>query len=80
MGMMCKCLAPGVQHRHESQLRAKVLGVGCDTQQRLRGGAEQHAIDRLLVLQREGGELVREGEHGVVVGDGQYFSQAFFAP
>lgn len=80
MGMVRKRLAPGVQHRHESQLRAEVLGVGCDTQQRLRGGAEQHVIDRLLVLQREGSELVREGKHGVAVRDGQYFSQAFFAP
>jgi hypothetical protein len=43
-------------------------------EQGFRTGAEQEVIENPLVLQRQWGELVREGEDNVDIGNGQKFT------
>jgi hypothetical protein len=50
-----------------------VARISCYLKQGLGTGAEQEVIKDLLVLQRQWGELVRESEHNMDIGDGQKF-------
>ena len=69
MRMVKKRLAPGMEHREESDLRAQMLGVGRNGAQRLGGSPEQNVVDALLVLQGNGGDGLRYGEdHMKVLG------------
>ena len=67
MRMVCQVLAPGVQHGEEADLGAEVVRIGGDPSQRLRRRAEQYVVDDGLVLERDGRDLVRNGEHDVEV-------------
>ena len=62
MRVLTESLAPGMEHCEESDLRAQMLGVSRDGAQRLAGGAEQNAVDDLLVLKGKGGDGLRYGE------------------
>jgi hypothetical protein len=73
MRMSQQILAPGMQDGEESDLRSQVLGIGGNLQKGLRTGAEQEVINDLLVLQRQMGELVRQGKDNVDIGDRQEF-------
>ena len=53
MRMDLQILSPGVQDAEKSDLRAQVLWIGCDLQQRCGAGAEQKVIDDFLVLQSQ---------------------------
>ena len=72
--------APGVQHGGEADARAQMLRVGGDRGQRLRGGPEQEVVDGGLVLERDGADRRRQGEHDVIVGNRQEFRLAVFEP
>jgi hypothetical protein len=50
-----------------------MFGIGGYFQQGFRTGAEQEVIEDLLVLQRQLGELVRESEDNMDIGDRQEF-------
>ena len=80
MRMVHQGLTPRVQHGDEADLGAEALGVGGDLEQRLRGGAEQDVVDRLLVLQGDRGELGGAGEDDVEVGDWEQVSASVFDP
>ena len=73
MRMSEQILAPGMQNGEESDLRSQVFGISGYLEQGLGTGAEQEVIEDLLVLQRQWGELVRQGEDNVDVGDRQEF-------
>jgi hypothetical protein len=62
-----------MQDRKESNLGAEVAGIPGELLQSLGTGAEQEVIEDLLVLQRQLGELVRQGEDHVEVSHGQKF-------
>ena len=62
MRMANKSLAPGMEHREESNLCAQMLGVSRNGAQRLGGGSEQNVVDDLLVLQGNGGNRLRKRE------------------
>ena len=62
MRMANKSLAPGMEHREESNLCAQMLGVSRNGAQRLGGGSEQNVVDDLLVLQGNGGNRLRKSE------------------
>jgi len=66
--VVLKVLPPGVQHAQEADLCAQMLWLGGDLMQRLRRRLEQNVIDHGLVLERDGGDLVRDREHHVEVG------------
>src|SRR5258708_7023232 len=67
MRVVHQVLPPGVQHGQETDLRAEVFWVGRDDAQGLRHGAEENIVDQWLVLERDGGDLVRDREHHMEV-------------
>ena len=80
VGVVAEAAAPGVQHRQESDLGAQVARVGGDLAQGAGGGAEEQVVERRAVLQGEGGDLGREGEHDVEVGAVQQLAAALGEP
>jgi len=66
-------LAPGMQDGEESDLGAQVLGIGGYLEKGFRTSAEQEVIEDFLVLQRQWGELVRESEDNMDIGNRQKF-------
>ena len=69
MRVMGQRLPPGVQDGDESDPSAEALGG--ERHERLRGGAHQQAVDRLLVLESDLGHRLRQGEDNVEVGNRQ---------
>ena len=57
-----------------------MFGIGGYLEKSLRTGAEQEVIEDLLVLQRQLGELVRQGEDNMDIGDRQEFVLASCDP
>jgi len=57
-----------------------VARISCNFEQGFRTGAEQEVIEDLLVLQCQWGELVRESEDNMDIGDGQKFTLASHDP
>ena len=53
MRVLQKVLPPGMKNTEEANLRAEVLGVGGDFQQRVGTRAEQEIVQQFLVLQNE---------------------------
>jgi hypothetical protein len=73
-------LAPTVQDRQEADLRPKMGGIGGDGAQRLRRSPEQDVVDHRLVLERDGGDLVRQREDHMEVRHGQQLGPAVLEP
>ena len=73
-------LSPGVQHTEEADFRAQMLRIGGDGAQRLRRRPEQDIVDHCLVLERDGGDQVRNREHHVEVGHVEQFCLTIFEP
>ena len=69
VGMVVKILAPAVQHRDETDLGAEMSWVGGDRAQRLGRRPEQDGVDHRLVLESDRGDLGRQREHHVEIGD-----------
>jgi len=67
MRVMLQVLPPGVEHGHQPDRRAEMLGVGGDTAQRLGRHPEQQAVDDGLVLEGDLGDRRRHGEHDMEV-------------
>jgi hypothetical protein len=78
--MMGQRRAPAVEDGGEADARAQMFGIGGDGGQRLGGGAEQQAIDKGLVVERDRADRSRQGEDDVIVGNRQEFSFAFCEP
>jgi len=53
MRMVQDVLPPGVQHAHKADVRAQMLGIGSDLQERGYTGTEQQVIEDPLIGQRE---------------------------
>jgi hypothetical protein len=51
-----------------------VARISCYLEQGFRTGAEQEVIENLLVLQRQWGELVRQSEDNMDIGNRQKFT------
>jgi hypothetical protein len=60
-----------MEDRKEANLGTQVFGIGGYLQQSLGTGAEQKVIEDLLVLQHQLGEVMRQSEHDMDVGDRQ---------
>jgi hypothetical protein len=71
--MMEQVLTPGMEDGKESDLGPQMFGIDGYLQKGLRTGAEQEVIEDLLVLQRQLGELVRQSEDNMNIGDRQKF-------
>jgi len=73
-------LIPAVQHGEESDLGAEQPGVASHLEQGFCAGPEQQIEDGSLVAQRQGAELVRQGEDHMRVGDRQQVAFAGCQP
>src|SRR6202158_4768887 len=72
--MMMKVLSPGMEHRHESDPRAQMFGVGGDLQEGFGRGAKENAVNNPLVLEGQGSDHLRQREDDVKVLDRQQWS------
>src|SRR6185295_14862556 len=59
---------PGVEHREAPDLGTEMLGVSGDVLERLRHGTKEQPIEGARVLERQGGEVMREGKDDMRVG------------
>jgi hypothetical protein len=71
MHMAPQLLAPGVEHRGHTQLSAEPFGIRTEGLERGPNCLEQQPVDQLRVQLYPGIEIVRQGEHQVVVGHRQ---------
>jgi hypothetical protein len=71
MRVVHQILSPGVQERDEADRGAKVPWIRGDRLQRFGGCLKQDVVDGALVLECNGRDLLRHGEHHVEVRDGQ---------
>jgi hypothetical protein len=71
---------PGVQDGGEADARAEMLRIGGNGDQRLGRSPEQEVVDDGLVLERDGADRRRQGEHDVIVGNRQEFRLALGEP
>src|ERR1700757_2063946 len=62
-----------MQDRKEADVGSQVSRISGYLEQGLRTGAEQEVIEDLLVLQRQWGELVRQSEDNMDIGNRQKF-------
>src|SRR5580704_6434472 len=67
--MKHQILSPTMEHGKEADLSSQMLGVGRDGLQGIGGGLEEDAIDNLLVLVGDGGDLLWHGEHNMKILD-----------
>src|SRR5580693_9609486 len=72
--------APGVEHNGDADAGAEMLWIGGDGEQCLGRRAEQQVVDHRLVLIRDPGNLVRQGEDQVEVADRQQIGLASGKP
>src|SRR5208283_611287 len=80
MWVMQQVLSPRMSHTEEADLRSQMLRIGGDPAQRLRRRTEQDIVDHGLVLERDGGDQIRHGEHDVEVGHIEQFCLTVFEP
>jgi len=71
VGMVGERRAPGVENRKDADARTQVLGIGRDGDRGLGGSLEQDVVDHGLVVIGDVGDLRRQREHDVEVGDRQ---------
>jgi len=71
-----KILPPGMEHGEEARLYAETFRVAGNGEQGFGGGAEEEAVDDLLVVEGDGGEGLGECEDHVEVGGGQQLGAA----
>ena len=80
VGVELQGLAPRVEDGEEAGFDAEVLGIGGDLAQGAGGGLEEDAEEGALVLQGEGGDLLREREDDMEVFAVQEFAAALVEP
>jgi hypothetical protein len=78
--MKLEVLSPTVQDGKETDFRTEVFGVRRDGFQSLGGGPEENAVDSLLVLESDRGNLFRHGEDDMKVRDLKKFGLAVLKP
>src|SRR5580704_2380923 len=80
MGMNLEVLSPGVQHGEETDLGPQMLGIGRNRLQSFCRGLEKDAIDYLLILVSDRGDLCRHGKDHMKIGDCQKFGLPVLDP
>jgi len=80
VGVMGQSRAPGVQHGGDGDTGSQVFGIGGNGQQGLGGGLEQYGVDDGLVVIGDVIDLRRQGEHDMVIFDGQQIGLTRFQP
>ena len=76
MRMMGERRTPGMEYCGHPDLRAQMLGIGRDGEQRLGRDLEQQVVEHRLVLVGDVGNGGRQSEHDVIVRDRQQLGLA----
>ena len=74
MRMKSELLAPGMQHTEETDFRTDVFRVARDFAKGFCTDTKQKIVEDLLVLQHQGRQATRQGEHDMGVGGREKFS------
>ena len=64
-----KILPPGVKYAKEADVSAEMFRIGSNLQQGLGTGAKQQTIENLLVVEHQSGQLMREREDHMHIGN-----------
>jgi len=80
VGMVDEGLPPGVEHGEEPDAGPEEAGVGGHIEQGGGGGAEEEIVEDPRMSEREGPELVGQGEDHVGVGHGEHIGLALLEP
>jgi len=80
MRVVLEFLIPGMKHAEEPDVGAEAFRITRDLDERSGARAEQKIVDDPLVLQCQRGELVRQREHDMCVGDRQQVTRAGLNP
>ena len=73
-------LSPTVKYGKKADLGTEMLGIGSDGGQGLGGGSEEHAVDEILVLVSDGGDLFGKGEDHMKIVRLENLGGSFFDP
>jgi hypothetical protein len=76
VGMSLPVLSPGMEHAPKADLGAERLRIGGNLRQGLSAGLKQQVIDGSVVLQRQRGQFLRQGEDHVKIADAEQFVRA----
>ena len=71
MRMQAQVLSPGVQDAEEADSGSEMLGIGCDFEHGLSGGAEEQIVEQARMSLTEWVQGVRQSEYDVEVGYGE---------
>lgn len=80
VGMEMQVARPGLEHGEDAKLRAEVLVLAPDVEQRCCGLADQERVEDFLVGTDDGAQLFGHGERDQVVGHGQQAPALFGQP
>ena len=80
MRILPEGLTPCMQHGEETDSRAKMLWVGGDAKESLRGRFKQQIVKHGLVLKGHRPQLARQSESNVKILDGQHLGATSFQP
>jgi hypothetical protein len=80
MRVVHQILPPGVQERDEANRGTEMPWVRGDRLQRFGGRLKQDVVDGALVLECNGRDFLRHGEHHVEVRNGQQVCLAMVEP
>jgi hypothetical protein len=78
--VMLEGLSPRVKDSEETDLRSEMLGIGRDGSHCFSRGLEEDAVDHLLVLIGDRGDLRRHGKDHVKIWNLQKFGLTVFDP
>src|ERR1700688_1867625 len=78
--VMLEGLTPAMQDGEETDLRAEMLGIGRDGSHGFSRSLEENAVDHLLVLEGDGGDLRGHGIDDMKIGRFQKFGLAVLDP
>src|SRR4030042_4327705 len=67
MRMVQKILAPSMKHGEKADFGAEMFGSGSYGAQRLRRGGEENAVDHILILVSDAGNLFRDCKNDMEV-------------
>src|SRR5437016_14559657 len=65
--MEVKVLSPGVEHGEKAEFHTQAVGVACDREESLGSGPKEDVVDRLFVIEGDGGDGLGESEDHVEV-------------
>src|SRR2546425_6834541 len=80
VGMMDQTLAPGVENGEKADFGTEMFRISGDEPQGFGSGVEENAVDGPLVLQGDGGNLLRHRKDNVKIRDAEKLRLAILDP